>query len=367
MVGPARQPFGTVGSLERPRARQAGPIARWAPSATCARRGSSGAIQQDPPDPSGKGDARRASACRVDGGLRAATRTSSLGNSQGRPCQIQPERTLFVPSGAEAARRASANRAAAEGPSGPFGPSHRLRAAAWARSHAEVCQRGIPEPSGEGSGTGSASAGPEPYGTSSDDPAKQPSSEVGKVCLVTHPGCFSGRPGAAAVPGPQPDRSCGVLGQNSSGGSGIGPSPRARFAAKALWRFHRWSNPSPDGYYQRTHTRVWNPISGPRSAVKAKDKEAASAAACGCVARATVPASVGSEAAGACGQEGQRLRTTIGQTAPATEPTGVFGQWKARSQPAEERPRVFGQKDGRPRPAATETNALGRRLKRSRL
>jgi hypothetical protein len=64
---------------------------------------------------------------------------------------------------------------------------------------------------------------------------------------------------------------------------------------------------------------------------------------CGCAARATVPASVGSEAAGACGEEGPRLRTRIGRTAAAKEPTRVFGQGKGRSQTAAEHPGVLGQ------------------------
>jgi hypothetical protein len=218
MVGPARQPFGAVGSLARLRTQQAGPIARWAPSAIRARHGSSGEIQQDPSDPPGKEAAAAASATKADDGLRTVTRTRSFGNTQGRPCQIEPTRTLFVPSGTEAARRASANRAATEGPSGPPGPSQCLRAAAWARSYAEVYQRGILAPSGKRSGTGSASAGPELHGRSSDHPSRQASSGARQVCLVTHPGCFSGWPGSAAVLGPKPSGNRSVFGRSGNGG-----------------------------------------------------------------------------------------------------------------------------------------------------
>lgn len=315
MVGPARRPFGKAGGTDassgvsgRTR-RETGPI-----------RGlrSTRAIRRDPTGSLGPfGERGRGGRLGDQRGRRSSGRhPSELLREPVREVLPDPTgRTPFAPSGAKTARQASANRAGAEGPSGPFGPNHRLRAAARKRSHAEDDQRGIPAPSGKGSGTGSASAGPEPYGTSSDDPAEQASSEARKVCLAQDPGCFSGRPGAAAVPGPQPGRSRGVLGQNGSGCHGIGPDPRARSAEKALRRFHRWSHPSPDGYYRRTHTRVWNPINGPRSAVKVKDKEPASAVPCGCVARATVPASVGSDAAGACGQEGPRLRTRASQTA----------------------------------------------------
>lgn len=169
-----------------------------------------------------------ASANHADGGLRTATRTSSLGNSQGRTCQIQPGRTLFVLSGAEAARRASANRADAEGPSGPSGPNHRLRAAARARSYAEVHQRGILAPSGKRSGIGSAPAGPEPNGMSSDDPARHASPDARQVCLVSLPGCFSGRPGVIAVFGPQSGQNRGVLGQNGDGSTWCRTEPSGK-------------------------------------------------------------------------------------------------------------------------------------------
>lgn len=236
MVGPARQPFGAVGSLERLRTHQAGPIARWAPSAIRACHGSSGEIQQDPSDPPGKEAAVAASATKADDGLRTVTRTRSFGNTQGRPCQIEPTRTLFVPSGTEAARRVSANRAATEGPSGPSGPSQCLRAAAGARS----LRRSASEASSRLRAKGAVPDRPRPDRNCTGDlrtthPGRRLRALVRSVSSRTQ---AASRGGQGRLRSSDKSRAGTAVSSDiaATAANGIGPSLRARSATAALRR-----------------------------------------------------------------------------------------------------------------------------------